>query len=179
MKRLHLLLGILLLTAVAATRADALIYQEFPGLDRMIQYSDHVVVAMVLSAPASAPMVPSERPYQVLIVRTLKGPLRPGDAAEIRLVSQMMWPVSTGAAVPEIIHSQYYVLFLGGAGPSLAQLSMPGSIFWIPSYDLPAGQPTDVRSAIAAYLRATIRALEKRRAETDEEIRKYLAPSGK
>jgi hypothetical protein len=174
MKRFCQAIGAAVLLCVVALRADALVHSAFEGLDHLIERSDHVVVAMVVSPPPGLTAVPATQIQKIQVTRVLKGSIQTRTAVEARLVPSMMGPLLTGGAVAEFVPAQYYVLFLNGGQPPYAQNLTPGSAFWIASAAAPPDRQADTRAAIEDYLEATAAYLETRRASINQSVREYL-----
>jgi hypothetical protein len=116
MKRVPLIAVICL--AFLPTRAPAPIFGEFPGLDKLINGADFILVAVIMKRP-DMPDMGNGGIFEIEIVRVLKGDTKQGrHTAYLRDLPFTLEPHTARSLTNGFFEDQVYLLFLqkGGTG---------------------------------------------------------------
>lgn len=171
--------AVLAVLTLAMRPAWAPIWDFFPGLDSLVHDSSAIIVAQVVTLPATMRMstFDDRKPQDVTIAHVLKGDYAAGTRRTVQLRSGL-YPIATYGRVGDYRLGERYVLFLStGDDGELEVSNTSGTAFWISTHrDLATLPRDDIRAAIALLLQDTLDDLSHRQQELQQRVTEYLNP---
>jgi hypothetical protein len=153
---------------LAGREAAAPISGIFTGLSDLIASSEHIVVATVLTGPASvrASTLNDAQLQEVQIFHVIKGTIEPRTKMTVTLRTLSL--VNGG----DFDVLERYVLFLR----SYDLVNVTGSAFWVAPTSNPSNLPVgDVRGSIETLLREAVAYRKQEELAMEERVAEYLA----
>jgi hypothetical protein len=173
MKKAALRAGALVASLLIATEAGAPIAGIFTGLSDLIASSEQIVVAQVLTGPASVrtSSLDDAQPQDVQIHHLIKGTIEPRTRMTVTLRTLLL--VNGG----EFGVLERYVLFLRRYGSTSYDLvSVPGSAFWVAPTSTLSNLPVgDVRGSIETLLHEAVADRRQEELSMEQRVAEYLA----
>lgn len=184
MKKLKIAFFALTITALMAGRSWAPIFSFFPGLTKLTDRSEHIVVVTImpqLNTPQTD--IGGGSIQKIKILAVLKGDLKPGveTTAYVRNLPFRTGRVSRYTVLEKAFTpGWHYVLFLVKNNDPKYKFeyrnqNSSGDSFWIaPTSDLSKIKPNDVRGNITFLLRDVIEYEKTRFKDLEETVDGYL-----